>query len=85
MSGITIIILSVIGFIFLITLIVLIGETQVKKAKAKNEKGEAYQKQATDAIESQRETNHLNEKLAAEMEEVKERLTSIERILKEVE
>ncbi|HLQ72353.1 MAG TPA: hypothetical protein VK142_11160 [Bacillota bacterium] len=85
MSGTTIIILSLLGVIFLITVIVLMGDTQVQKAKAKSEKGEAYQKQAADAIEVQRETAQLNEKLAADMGEVKERLASIERILKEVE
>ena len=44
-----------------------------------------YEKLARDAVEAQKDTARLNEKIVEEMAELKKRLSSIERILKEVE
>lgn len=72
-------------FVILIITLVVMFVVPIAKAKIKTEKEEVYQKQAADAIQAQKESARQQEKLATEMTEVKERLTSIERILKEVE
>lgn len=75
------------GMIFLILLIAVlfIPFSKIAQTKLQSDKEKIYQKLASDAVETQKETAQLNKKLAEEMEEVKKRLTSIERILKEVE
>lgn len=75
------------GMIFLILLIAVlfIPLSKIAQTKLQSDKEKIYQKLASDAVETQKETAQLNKKLAKEMEEVKKRLTSIERILKEVE
>lgn len=75
------------GMIFLILLIAVlfIPLSKIAQTKLQSDKEKIYQKLASDAVETQKETAQLNKKLAEEMEEVKKRLTSIERILKEVE
>ncbi len=81
---------SIAGIAFVILLIaldvvVIVALTKVWQTKIQTAKEEVYQKQALDAIQAQQETARQQKKLAAEMAEIKERLTSIERILKEVE
>lgn len=75
------------GMIFLILLIAVlfIPLSKIAQTKLQSDKEKIYQKLASDAVETQKETAQLNKKLAEEMEEVKKRLTSIERILKEME
>lgn len=75
------------GMVFLILLIAVlfIPLSKIAQTKLQSDKEKIYQKLASDAVETQKETAQLNKKLAEEMEEVKKRLTSIERILKEVE
>ncbi|MDA3129427.1 hypothetical protein ACFPTR_03790 [Aliibacillus thermotolerans] len=65
--------------------VMIVSLTKVWQTKIKTTKEEVYQKQAAEAIEAQKESARLNEKLATEMAEMKERITSIEKILKEVE
>lgn len=65
--------------------VVIVSLIKVGQTKIKSEKEAVYQKLASDAIEAQKETARLNEKLVDEMTEIKNRLTSIEKILKEVE
>ena len=85
MSGLTIFLLAVVGFITVSFIVTMMYATQTEKAKIKSTNEEGYRKLATDATDAQKETVQLNEKLVTEMEEMKERLGSIERILKEVE
>lgn len=68
------------GMIFLILLIAVlfIPLSKIAQTKLQSDKEKIYQKLASDAVETQKETAQLNKK-------VKKRLTSIERILKEVE
>lgn len=72
-------------FLFLLIAVLFIPLSKIAQTKLQSDKEKIYQKLASDAVETQKETAQLNKKLAEEMEEVKKRLTSIERILKEVE
>lgn len=72
-------------FVILIAGIAVIFVVPLAKAKIKSENEEAYQKMASDAIQVQEKSGQQQEKLAEEMGEVKQRLASIEKILKEVE
>ena len=81
------IIYGVAGMIFVIIIIVgiIFAVTKITEAKLKNDKSVKYEKLASDAIDLQKETTLLNKQISADLTEVKERLTSIKRILKEVE
>lgn len=72
-------------FLILLIAVLFIPLSKIAQTKLQSDKEKIYQKLASDAVETQKETAQLNKKLAEEMEEVKKRLTSIERILKEVE
>lgn len=72
-------------FLFLLIAVLFIPLSKIAQTKLQSDKEKIYQKLASDAVETQKETAQLNKKLAEEMEEVKKRLTSIERILKEME
>lgn len=67
----------------LVVIIVQLMKVWQTKIQTKNE--ESYYKIATDAIEVQKKSVLQQENLDAELREVKERLASIEKILKEVE
>lgn len=71
-------------FIALIV-VVIVALIKVWQTKVQTAKEEMYQKLAIDATEAQQESVRQQEKLIAELSEIKERLASIERILKEVE
>lgn len=78
------------GMAFVILLIALIvvvvvSLTKVWQTKIKTTKEKMYQELAAEALKAQKQTADLNEKLVTDISEVKDRLTSIERILKEVE
>lgn len=75
---------SAILFIALIV-VVIVALIKVWQTKVQTAKEEMYQKLAIDATEAQQESVRQQEKLIAELSEIKERLASIERILKEVE
>lgn len=81
------VIYGVAGVIFVIIIIVgiIFAVTKITEAKLINDKSVKYEKLASDAIDLQKETTLLNKQISAELTEVKKRLTSIERILKEVE
>ncbi|EKN68675.1 hypothetical protein BAZO_03430 [Schinkia azotoformans LMG 9581] len=85
MNGETIFGLAGMGFIILILALAVLFIVPIAKTATKSQNEEVFRKQAADAIEAQKATTLLNEKLATEMTEIKERLISIERILKEVE
>lgn len=71
-------------FIALIV-VVIVALIKVWQTKVQTAKEEMYQKLAIDATEAHQESVRQQEKLIAELSEIKERLASIERILKEVE
>ncbi len=71
--------------LFGLVVIIIVSLTKVWQTKIKTVKEELYQKQAAEALEAQKKTASLNEKLVQEIAEVKERLASIEKVLKEVE
>lgn len=76
------------GFVILILaliVVVIVSLIRVWQTKVQTTKEELYQKLALDATEAQKENVRQQEKLIEELTEVKERLASIERILKEVE
>ncbi len=75
------------GMAFAIILIALfvVSFTKIWQTKIKTAKEEIYQRLAADAVDAQKESARLNDKLSTELTEIKERLASIERILKEVE
>ncbi len=68
-----------------LVVVVIISLIKVAQAKVQSDKEEMYEKLARDAVEAQKDTARLNEKIVEEMAELKKRLSSIERILKEVE
>lgn len=83
-------VMHVAGMVFVILLlslgvIIIVSYFKVWQTKIKTVKEELYQKQAAEAIEVQKKTASLNEKLVQEVAEVKERLAAIEKVLKEVE
>ncbi|MCU9593293.1 hypothetical protein OEV82_02335 [Caldibacillus thermolactis] len=73
------------AFVVLIVAILFIPIAKIAQTKIQTTKEEVYQKLAAEAIEAQKETNRINEKLADEISDLKEKIASIERILKEVE
>lgn len=76
------------GFVILIialVVVVVVSLMKVWQTKMKTTNEEVYQNQAAEVIEIQKESARLNEQLATELTEIKTRLASIERILKEVE
>lgn len=73
------------AFVVLIVAILFIPIAKIAQTKIQTTKEEVYQKLAAEAIEAQKETNRINEKLADEISVLKEKIASIERILKEVE
>lgn len=73
-------------FVFLLlALFVVIVISLIKVWRTKTTKEEMYKKLAIDAAEVQKETARQQEKLLEELADIKERLATIERILKEVE
>lgn len=68
-----------------LVVVVIVSLIKVAQAKVQSDKEEMYEKLARDAVEAQKDTARLNEKIVEEMAELKKRLSSIERILKEVE
>ncbi|MCP1156582.1 hypothetical protein [Bacillus infantis] len=84
-SGDTIFGIAGMGFVILILALAVMFIVPIARAAIKSKNEEVFRKQAADAIEAQKVSAQLNEKLVTEMVEVKERLSSIERILKEVE
>ena len=73
------------AFVVLIVAILFIPIAKIAQTKIQTTKEEVYQKLAAEAIEAQKETNRINEKLVDEISDLKEKIASIERILKEVE
>ncbi|MFC5542301.1 hypothetical protein [Ureibacillus sp. FSL W7-1570] len=73
------------AFVVLVVAILFIPIAKIAQTKIQTTKEEVYQKLAAEAIEAQKETNRINEKLADEISDLKEKIASIERILKEVE
>lgn len=73
------------AFVVLIVAILFIPIAKIAQTKIQTTKEEVYQKLAAEAIEAQKETNRINEKLADEISDLKEKIASIERILKEIE
>lgn len=88
MNEVTIHSLAGMGFVILVLaliVVVIIGLIKVWQTKIKTSQEEVYQRLAQDAITAQEDTARLNEKLVTELSEMKERIISIERMLKEVE
>lgn len=88
MNEVTVHSLAVMGFVILVLaliVVVIIGLIKVWQTKIKTSQEEVYQRLAQDAITAQEDTARLNEKLVTELSEMKERIISIERMLKEVE
>ena len=76
------------GFVFLLLalfVVIVISLIKVWRTKIETTKEEMYKKLAIDAAEVQTETARQQEKLLEELADIKERLATIERILKEVE
>lgn len=76
------------GFVFLLLalfVVIVISLIKVWRTKIETTKEEMYKKLAIDAAEVQKETARQQEKLLEELADIKERLATIERILKEVE
>lgn len=78
------------GMAFVIILIALavvliIGLMKVWQTKIKTTKEDVYQKQAAESLQTQKDSVHQQEMLTKEMSDIKIRLGSIEKILKEVE
>lgn len=76
------------GFALLIiafVVVIIVSLMKVWRTKIQTAKEEVYQKLAADAIQAQEESAEQQKFLATEMADVKERLASIEKILKEVE
>lgn len=75
-------------FVFLLLalfVVIVISLIKVWRTKIETPKEEMYKKLAIDAAEVQKETARQQEKLLEELADIKERLATIERILKEVE
>ena len=88
MNEVTIHSLAGMGFVILVLaliVVVIIGLIKVWQTKIKTSQEEVYQRLAQDAITAQEDTARLNEKLVTELSEMKERIISIERMLKVVE
>ncbi|GAA0423631.1 MAG: hypothetical protein ACQEWU_17480 [Bacillota bacterium] len=78
------------GMLFVVFLIgfavvLLVSLTKVWQTRIKTSKEEVYQKLAAEAIEVQKASNTHQEKLTADMKEIKEKVASMEKMLKEVE
>ena len=71
--------------LLVLLVVIIVALTKVWQSKIQSSKEDGFQKLATESIEIQKETAQLNQKLSVELTEVKTRLASIERILKEVE
>lgn len=75
-------------FVFLLLalfVVIVISLIKVWRTKIETPEEEMYKKLAIDAAEVQKETARQQEKLLEELADIKERLATIERILKEVE
>lgn len=76
------------GFALLLVallVVIIVALMKVWQTKIQSSKEDGYQQLATESIGIQKETAQLNQKLSVELTEVKTRLASIEKILKEVE
>jgi hypothetical protein len=76
------------AFFFLVLVLVVVVIVQLMKvwqAKSVAAKGESYQRLAEEAIHVQREIASHQKQAASELQDIKVRLASIEKMLKEVE
>ncbi|WP_200411587.1 hypothetical protein [Virgibacillus salexigens] len=78
------------GMLFVVLIIglavvLLVSLTKVWQTKIQTSKEEVYQNLAAEVIEVQKASNAHQEKISTDMEEVKAKVVSMEKMLKEVE
>ncbi|MEW9031860.1 MAG: hypothetical protein AB2404_03920 [Planifilum fimeticola] len=84
-KGGILIVLAGMAFSLIFLAILMSNWSKIRQTKIAKDESEKYERLAAEAVEVQREILQKQKQLAEDLAEMKERLVSIEKILKEVE